>query len=451
MLIDGDARWSWPELAAWSATLARWLGARGLARGDRVGVIGFNRPQTIALWLAAGRMGVALVFFSARLTPAELRPLIERAGVREVLDEARLEALPRPSPGDSAALPAPHPDDVAAVLFTSGTTGAPKPVELRWSHFDASARASFGNLRSAPSHRWLLCLPLFHIAGLALVHRCRLSGAGIVLERTFDARRIGELIDRGLVTHASLVSTLLSRLVDARQAVAEGAGALEAVLVGGGPVSPVLLARARQVGMPVLQTYGLTECCSQVATERPGEADGTTAGPALPSVELRIVAARGRPCAAGEIGEIEVRGPMVAAPPGDWLATHDLGCLDARGRLTVASRRTDLIVTGGENVYPLEVERVLLEHPTVAEAAVVPRADEAWGQVPVAVLALRRAIDAATLSEWTRSRLAGFKVPRAFVEVAELPRNAMGKVDRLQLRRMVEQEGPASRATRAER
>lgn len=246
------------------------------------------------------------------------------------------------------------------------------------------------------------------------------------------------LIDTGAVTHASLVSTLLARLVDERERTARRAGALEAVLVGGGPVSPSLLARARRVGVPVLQTYGLTETSSQVVTERPDEADGRSAGRPLPGVELRIVDREGRRLPDGEVGEIELRGPMIAA--NGWLATHDLCRLDERGRLVVVSRRTDLIVTGGENVFPLEVERVLLEHPSIAEAAVVPRADEAWGQVPVAVLALRRPLDFVALGQWARGRLAGFKVPRHFVAVDELPRNAMGKVDRTRLRALVEQE-----------
>lgn len=181
MLIDGERHWSWGELGAWSETVAAMLVARGLVRGDRLGVAASNRPETIALWLAAQRVGVTLAFFSARLTPAELQPLVERAHVRELWCESQLAALPAAVPGRVAPLPVTTQTDVAAILFTSGTTGAPKLVELEWSHFDASARAAACNVPAIASHRWLLCLPLFHIAGLALVHRCRRSGATIVL------------------------------------------------------------------------------------------------------------------------------------------------------------------------------------------------------------------------------------------------------------------------------
>jgi O-succinylbenzoic acid--CoA ligase len=205
------------------------------------------------------------------------------------------------------------------------------------------------------------------------------------------------------------------------------------VLVGGGPVPPALVERARGVGVPVLLTYGLTEACSQVTTERPGEADGRTAGVPLPGLEVRID---------GEEGAIAVRGPTLmrgyldddaataAVLRGGWLHTGDIGRLDGRGRLTVLARRTDLILSGGENVYPAEVEAVLAAHPGVAEVAVVARPDARWGQVPVAVVVPRAAASLEDLRGWARARLAGFKVPAAVVAVDALPRTAAGKVDR---------------------
>jgi len=210
------------------------------------------------------------------------------------------------------------------------------------------------------------------------------------------------------------------------------------VLVGGGPCPVDLLAEARARGWPVLQTYGLTEVTSQVATERPAEADGATAGPPLDGTKLRVVG-----------GEIQVRGPTVmrgyAGDPAataraftadGWLRTGDLGALDARGRLTVFSRRTDLVVTGGENVYPAEVEAALLAHPDVEDAAVCGIPDAEWGQSVAAAVQLRRAVDAAELVRHCRGRLAGFKVPRVLLEVTALPRNANGKVDRVALRHL---------------
>ncbi len=196
-----------------------------------------------------------------------------------------------------------------------------------------------------------------------------------------------------------------------------------------------------------LQTYGLTEACSQVTTERPSEADGRTAGPALPGLEVRIIGPGGEVLGPGREGDIEVRGPTVMAgylnrPEATrealrdgWLRTRDVGMLDERGRLTVLSRRTDLILRGGENLYPMEIETVIGSHPAVQEVAVVGVADARWGEVPVAFVVLRSGhAFPEDLDGWCRRSLAGFKVPARFLAIEALPRNAMGKVERTVLR-----------------
>jgi len=208
-----------------------------------------------------------------------------------------------------------------------------------------------------------------------------------------------------------------------------------------------LLARARAAGFGPLQTYGLTEACSQVATEQPDEADGLSAGRALPGLEVRVVGPSGEPLEVGGEGDIEVRGLTVMAgylnrPEATrealrdgWLRTKDVGRLDARGLLTVLSRRTDLILRGGENIYPAEVEKVLAEHPVVREVAVVGVPDARWGEVPVAFVAVRAgAWVPEELGAWCRGALAGFKVPARFLAIESLPRNALGKVERTVLR-----------------
>jgi O-succinylbenzoic acid--CoA ligase len=219
--------------------------------------------------------------------------------------------------------------------------------------------------------------------------------------------------------------------------------------------------RARTAGFPVLQTYGLTEAASQVATERPSEADGTSCGQVLPGLALRLEAEGGGAARVGEAGEIQVQGPTVMAGylddaeasaralAGGWLHTGDVGCLDARGRLTVLARRLDLILSGGENVYPAEVEAVLAAHPGVAEAAVVGRTSAAWGEVPVAAVVLRPGAGVDGLLDWARGRLAGFKVPAEVVAVAALPRTASEKVDRAALRRVLGEAGAAAKPVRA--
>jgi O-succinylbenzoic acid--CoA ligase len=218
------------------------------------------------------------------------------------------------------------------------------------------------------------------------------------------------------------------------------------VLIGGGPVPVTLLGQARRLGAPVLQTYGLTEACSQVCTERPGDADGLTAGPPVRGTSVRIVDGHGQPLPPGGVGEIEVQGPTVmrgyfrdeeatrGALVDGWLRTRDLGTLDERGRLRVFSRRTDLILSGGENVYPAEVEAVLFQHPALVEAAVLGLEDPVWGQKVAAAVVLRSDVPDADLERFCRERLAGYKVPRWFLRVDALPRNATGKVDRTALR-----------------
>ncbi len=461
-VVAGARRLSFAELdtevAAWAGRLHR----RGVGPGTRVALLALNGLASVALLFAVRRLGATLAPLNARLTRPELAPLLLRLGARVVLVEEalsgvlpeaeRLETLEREPGVPPPDGPEPSLDEDWAVLFTSGTTGQPKGARLSARAFLASAAASRSNLGASSEDRWLCTLPLFHVGALAMVVRCAVDGAALVLHRRFDAESTARALSLDAITHTSLVERTLALALDA----GAGAGALRAVLVGGGPVSPQLSDRARALGVPVLQTYGLTETCSQAATERPAEADGTTAGPPLPGVSLRIVAAGGAPARGGEAGEIHVQGPTLMegylgepeasarALDGGWLRTGDVGSLDARGRLRVLARRLDLILSGGENVYPAEVEAVLAAHPGVAEAAVVGRTDAAWGEVPVAAVVLRPGVGVDGLVEWARGRLAGFKVPAEVVAVAALPRTASEKVDRVALRLVLARTGQGS-------
>jgi O-succinylbenzoic acid--CoA ligase len=279
-----------------------------------------------------------------------------------------------------------------------------------------------------------------------MMSRTAYDGGCLVLHDRFDAHAVNQAIDTEGVTHASFVATTLERVLDARggRPVPE---AFQLALIGGGPVPAPLLERARAARLLALQTYGLTEACSQVTTERPAEADGRTAGPALPGLEVRIVGPEGEVLGPGGEGDLDVRGPTVMvgylnrpeatseALRDGWLRTRDVGMLDERGRLTVLSRRTDLIVRGGENLYPIEIETVVAAHPAVREVSVVGVADARWGEVPVAFVVLRSGhTPPGDLDSWCRRSLAGFKVPARFLTLDALPRNAMGKVERTVLR-----------------
>jgi o-succinylbenzoate---CoA ligase len=411
----GDT-WTWGQLDGLVEQASQALRSQGVQVGQRVPVKSANDPSLLVLFHALGRVGGVLMPLNVRFTSSE----VERCLVQVPAGPA--------APG------------VRAALFTSGTTGRPRLVELTEENFRASAAASAANLGRVENPKWLGTLPLFHIGGLAMAHRCAVDGAGLLLEDGFDPERACALFDLG-VTHASLVPTTLQRLLDARGD--RPFAGVRAVLVGGGPTSPALLARARAAGLPVLQTYGLTEACSQVTTERPGEADGATAGPPLPGIDVRIVDDRGVGVEIGREGDIEVSGPTLGVGLGPWLRTGDVGRLDERGRLIVLSRRVDLIVSGGENVYAAEVEAVLQGHPEIVEVAVVPRSDARWGQVPVAYLVLRRPVSEAALIGFAKERLASFKVPKEWWPVPELPRNAMGKIER---RVLVQRAADSSRA-----
>ncbi|HTS79892.1 MAG TPA: o-succinylbenzoate--CoA ligase [Myxococcaceae bacterium] len=446
-LVAGELRWSWSAL---DADVGRRVGAlrERVHRGERVAVLAENHPATVQLLFALRRLGAALVPLNVRLAPTELREQAKRVAPRLILaDGPRLDLLPGAERLDAPAAGSPVTDDASsasadwALLFTSGTSGTPKAARLSVGAFDALARASAANLGPRHGDRWLCNLPLFHVGGLAMAVRCAHDGATLVLHPRFDADAVVSTVRDEGITHLSLVARTLQQCLDAGLA----RGRLRGILVGGGPVPPALVERARAAGFPVLLTYGLTEACSQVTTERPAAADGRTAGHPLPGLELRVLGPAGQPLAAGEEGTIAVRGAtLMQGYLGDgaataealregWLLTGDIGRLDAAGRLTVLARRTDLILSGGENVYPAEVEAVLAAHPGVAEVAVVGRPDPAWGQVPVAVVVPRAAGAVEDLRHWARARLAAFKVPADVVPARALPRTAAGKVDRAAL------------------
>jgi O-succinylbenzoic acid--CoA ligase len=362
----------------------------------RIAVATNNSPELVDAIRAAMQGGDELVLQNTRLTERE------RA--------AQLDSIARVPVGPAGA----------TILFTSGTTGTAKAVRLTRENHLASARASAEVLRIDASSRYVCCLPLFHVGGLGIVFRCECTGARLLLHERFDAAAVARELRDG-ATHVSLVAATLSRVLDQGQRFPPAI-----VAVGGGPVPAQLLQRARGAGLRVVQTWGMTETASMATCERPDDADGMTAGPPLPGFEVRV-----------ESGEILVRGPAViqgylgAAPVGAWFRTGDLGDLDPSGRLIVHARRTDLILRGGENVYPAEIEAALLSHPAVREVAVLPSPDETWGQVPVAYVTSEAS--EGELREFLRGRIAGYKVPARFIRVAELPRTGAGKVDRLTL------------------
>jgi o-succinylbenzoate---CoA ligase len=306
--------------------------------------------------------------------------------------------------------------DVATVMFTSGTTSAPKPVYLTLENWEANAVGSALALGLDQNERWLCVMPLAHVGGLSILLRSTLYATTVILHERFDtAAVLSELMDpaRG-VTLVSLVPTMLARLLDAGL---ERPPTLRWALLGGGPIPAPLLERAQRAGVPVAPSYGMTEGCSQIATF----------GVPLHGVELRL-----------DAGEVVVRGPNFAQNTLDdegWLRTGDLGEFDGAGRLRIIGRGSDTIVSGGENVAPAEVEAVLLEHPAVADAGVFSRPDAEWGERVVARVVLRdgHSATASELQEFSSARLARFKVPKEIGFSEALPRTTSGKLLRREL------------------
>jgi len=385
---------TYAELDQGATRVARALAARGVNPGDRVRVSHPPGSTFVELLHAVPRRGAVFV----PVAPAH--PPEPDLGADEADVELRTTH---------------HPGAVHSIIHTSGTTGDPKPVELTFGNYAASAAASAGGLGVDPGDRWLCPLPLYHVGGLGVLVRCAVNHTTAVLHERFDAERVRRTLEAGEVTLASLVPTMLVRL---REAGLRAAPNLRAIALGGGPIPAGLLEWAERAGIPVTPVYGMTETCSQVVAGSPGRP--------LAGVELEI----------GAGGEILVRGPMVAAKevgPDGWLHTGDLGRLDDRGRLHVEGRLKELIVTGGENVAPLEVEQALLAHPAVADAAVTGRPDPEWGEAIAAFVVPRGRADPEDLRAWCRGRLAPHKVPKSIELVESLPRSVGGKLLRARL------------------
>jgi len=465
-LQAGDERLCWRELDERVEAVAARLVALGAAPGDRLAVVMESSCRLVELVHAAQRCRVALVLLNPRLAAREVEALLAHAEPTVVLhDRAYAATLARArgqapqrlveaqheldavTPSVSPPVEAIDPATVQTIMYTSGTSGRPRGVMLSHGNHRASAEASRAHLGTSADDRWLCALPLHHVGGLSIVMRSVLDGVPLVLLERFDPAAVRAAVRRHRITLLSLVPTMLQRLIQPADANATPLPtSLRCVLVGGAALAPALHARALASGMPVMPTYGLTEAASQVATAALGD---TTVAPgcvgrALPGTQVRIGGADGY----GR-GEVLVAGPTVmagyfrdpAATAGvlrdGWLHTGDIGRLDAEGRLQIFDRRTDVVITGGENVYPTEVEQVLLEHPAIAEAAVYGVADPEWGRRVQAALVLRAGIelDEVALEQWCRERLAAYKIPRTIVRVAALPRTASGKLRRHTLAR----------------
>ena len=418
------------EIEARSNRVAHALIQRGYRKGDRLGVYLQNRVELIDIYLACVKLGVIFVPINILYREREIAHITADAEPRQVIDAGNVEALTSDS-SDRPRVPLDG-DDPAAIIYTSGTTGASKGAVLTHNNFLANTVNLLASWQITPADRLLLALPLFHIHALGNGLHCWLaSGCSMRLLERFDHRTaLDELLDFEPTLFFG-VPTIYVRLLDTPPEMAKRVGTRMRLFVSGSaPLPADVFHRFRELfGHAILERYGMTETFMNISNPYVGERRPGTVGFPLPGVSVRIVD-----------GEVMVRGANVfagywrrpeataAAFSDGYFRTGDLATVSDDGYYTLLGRKSDLIISGGFNIYPREIEELLLEQDGVAEAAVVGASDEVRGEIPVAYIV--GDFDAAALERVCRDQLASFKVPRRFVKVESIPRTALGKVQK---------------------
>ena len=348
-------------------------------------------------------------------------------------------------------------DQIFGYFFTSGTSGTPKIVPLKRRQMQVAAQASAQNFKPRINHFWLLCLPLNHIGAISIVLRSLLYGSAIFRMKSFHPKIITTFLkENKLFQAASLVPTMLKRLLERPGFHVHNN--FKAILLGGGPISPNLVEQCDAKGVPLVPSYGMTETCAQIAanpilkpsgTYGPMKSVGTVLGPN--SIEIRDE--DDQPVGANTSGEIWLKGPQVFDgylnrnnhdyfDKNDWFKTGDYGHLNANNQLFIESRRSDLIITGGENVSPFEVESELEKIAPITEAAVIGLPDDEWGEKVVAVVVAKteEAIDSDKIQQELKKRMTSFKIPKQIIQCDSLPRTRTGKIMRSDLSKLFEEK-----------
>ncbi|HYR95239.1 MAG TPA: long-chain-fatty-acid--CoA ligase [Candidatus Binatus sp.] len=489
-LVFEGQRFTYAETWARVRRLAAALARLGAGRGTRVAALHVNSHRYVEAYYATAMLGGVFIPLNYRAKPPELEHMLATGSARILLAGERylemVEAL-RPKLGALQAIVGfdgpthDHPgyeqlcasagehedeaevedSDTTILMYTSGTTALPKGVMLTHHDFTAYVTANVELADGTPRGAALLCVPLYHIAGATNMMTTLWTGRRLVLMPQFEPRAWLDLVERERITHAFLVPTMVKKLLDEPDLERRDLSSLEILSYGGAAMPFPVVRRAierfpRNVGF--VNAFGQTETTSTLTILGPEDhrLEGTPAeiekrtrrltsiGRPLPDVEVQIVGDDGSARPAGEVGEICVRTPRVmkgyagtAESPlvrDGWLPTRDMGWIDEDGYLYIAGRKDDMIIRGGENIAPAEVEAVLQSHPAVEEAAVIGVPDVEWGQRVAAFVVLRAGATATDLGAFCRERLASFKKPEIFEFVAELPKNPMGKILRRELR-----------------
>jgi fatty-acyl-CoA synthase len=478
-LVQGGQTRTYAELADNTTRLAHGLAARGIGRGDRVAFLGLNSIELVETMFATAKLGAVFLPLNTRLAPPETAYILSDSGSRLLIaadgfdavtgapeiTRLPLEILPGGAVSRGGAdglrseqavpldLPVGH-DDLFMIQYTSGTTGRPKGVMLTHGNIIWNVYNLLVDVDVRSDEVSLVTAPLFHTAALnQVLFPTLLKGGTALIEARFDPDRAIELIEaRGVTLLFGVTSMYLALARSPRWARAD-LRSLRSALSGGAPIPVALLQAWLDRGLMIIQGYGLTEASPGTTMLR--AEDGVrkigSAGTACFFTDVRVVRQDGRDVAVGEAGEVLVQGPNVtpgywqqpdateaAFEPGGWLHTGDLAQVDEEGYLYIVDRLKDMIISGGENIYPAEVEQALYTHPAVAECAVIGVPDEKWGEVGRAIVVLRDGQQATEteLIAYLDGRLARYKIPKSVVFVGQLPHTASGKLVKPDIKRL---------------
>lgn len=449
-----ETTYSWYELVDAAKHRARQLTTATIKKGERVAILAPSTDELVITIYACMLLQCEMVMLNRRLSATELAYQITDAEVDHVIvarcdrDKVNttyvlLEDVRALAPSRVLFDEQWQEKATLSIMYTSGTTGSPKGVRQTYGNHQASALAAALNVGVSPTDVWLCTMPIFHISGLSILMRAVIYGNEVVLYEKFDVIKVVEAIVQGRVTHMSVVAfTLQQILQQMTEQNIDVPPSFKLMLAGGGAIPEAYLTKANVLGLAVAQTYGMTETASQTATLAPEYALSKlgSSGKALFFNTIRIDGAT----AAYEHGEICIKGPHItpgyvgrfnelSATSDGWLYTGDIGYFDEEGFLYVVDRRSDLIISGGENIYPAEIENVLHAHAAVHEAGVCGVTDDKWGSVPVAYVVTKEAVTAEQLREHCTAQLAAYKVPKQIYFVDALPRNGANKLLRRKL------------------
>ena len=482
--LGGDER-TFTQLEERTNRLANGLRAKGVGPGDRVALLCLNSPQMMEIYLAVAKLGAISVPVNFRLHPEEVRYVLQDSGasflfassafadvirqatagseVREVVQvpvaaeraagaSSELEELIAAGSPERVVVEIGH-DDVCVIMYTSGTTGRPKGAMLTHGNFFYNAINAMGfDSGLGRADVTVSAAPLFHIGALG-VHTLPFLfvGASVVVMESFTPDQWVETVERYRVTKAFLVPAMWAAVAAAPSLATADLTSLRVAISGGAPCPLPVIRAMKERGIAFTEGFGMTETSPNAACLQPEEVidHAGSVGRPVAFVDACIQSEEGREVPVGETGELCLRGPSIfvgywekpeatrEALRDGWFHTGDMARVDEQGYYTLVDRKKDMIITGGENVYPIEVERVLQEHPDVTEVAVIGVPDEQWGEAITAVVVVADGSDLTPdrLREWTGERIARFKVPRRVRVVDALPRNATGKVLKRELRR----------------